>query len=157
MLLFSLYRQMQKNEVQTRDACPYVISSWCQMRQKFFFDYLLPTDIAYCFKYNVILCQLFFKQTSAVKTLPPHNPISLTLSFFLYIPMNFQFDLFVLTEFLFFSVAIRNVQLTTFSLYSSIWITRLLLLFNQLFLFKFSSSFFFQFPRIKANVELSPS
>ena len=107
LLLFSLYRQMQKNEVQTRDAFPYVIFSWCQMCQKKIINYLLPTDIAYCFKYNVILCQLFFQQTGAVKTLPPHNPISLTLSF-LYIPMNPQFDLFVLTEF-HFSVAIRNV------------------------------------------------
>ena len=72
---------MQKNEVQTRDTFPYVIFSWCQMRQKFF-DYLLPTDIAYCFKYDVILCQLFFQQTGTVKTLPQHNPITLTLSFF---------------------------------------------------------------------------
>ena len=53
------------------------------MRQKFF-DYLLPTDIAYCFKYDVILCQLFFQQTGTVKTLPQHNPITLTLSFFFY-------------------------------------------------------------------------
>ena len=73
--------------------------SWCQMCQNFF-DYLLPTDIAYCFKYNIILCQLFFEQTGTVKTLPQHNPISLTLSFFfLQIPMNSQFDLFTLTEF----------------------------------------------------------
>ena len=64
----SLYRQMQKNEVQTRDTFPYVIFSWCQMRQNFF-DYLLPTNIAYCFKYDVILCQLFFQQTGTVKTL----------------------------------------------------------------------------------------
>ena len=84
---FSL--QMQKNKV---------IFSWCQMHQKFF-DYLLPTDIAYCFKYNVILCQLFFQQTGTVKTLPQHNPITLTLSSFLQIPMNSQFDLFALTEF----------------------------------------------------------
>ena len=53
-----------------------------------FFDYLLPTDIAYCFKYNIILCQLFFQQTGAVKTLPLHNPISLILSFFFFIYSN---------------------------------------------------------------------
>ena len=63
------------------NSFPYVIFPWCQMCQNFF-NYLLPTDIAYCFKYNIILCQLFFQQTGAVKTLPPHNPISLTLRFF---------------------------------------------------------------------------
>ena len=63
------------------NSFPYVIFSWCQMRQNFF-DLLLSTDIVYCFKYNVILCQLFFQQTGAVKTLPPHNSISFILSFF---------------------------------------------------------------------------
>ena len=137
------------------NSFPYVIFSWCQMRQNFF-DYLLPTDIAYCFKYNVILCQLFFQQTGAVMTLPQHNPISLTLSFFFTDSNEFPIR-FVCTNQISFSVAIRNIHITTFSPYSLIWITRLLLLFNQLLLFNFCSSFFFQFPRIKANIELSPS
>ena len=82
------------------NSFPYVIFSWCQMHQNFF-DLLLSTDIVYCFKYNVILCQLFFQQTGAVKTLPPHNSISFILGFFLQIPMNSQFDLFILTKFFF--------------------------------------------------------
>ena len=98
---------MQKNEVQTRELLPLCNFLLVPNVPKTFFNYLLPTNIAYCFKYNIILCQLFFQQTGAVKTLPPHNPSSLTLSF-LYIPMNSQFDLFVLTKFLF-SVAVRNV------------------------------------------------
>ena len=40
------------------------------------------------------------QQTGAVKTLPLHTPISLVLSFF-FLPMNSQFNFFVLTEFLF--------------------------------------------------------
>ena len=87
LLLFSLYRQMQKNEVQTRELlflCNFLLVPNVPIFFFFFFsfDYLLPTHIAYCFKYDIILCQLFFQQTGAVKTLPPHNPISLTLSFF---------------------------------------------------------------------------
>ena len=110
LLLFSLYRQMQNKRYKQGNSFPYVIFSWCQMCQNFF-DYLLPTDIVYCFKYNVILCQLFFQQTGAVKTLPQHNPISLTLScFFLQIPMNSQFDLFTLTEFLFSSNKERSTN-----------------------------------------------
>ena len=91
---------MQNKRYKQGNSFPYGIFSWYQMHQNFF-NYLLPTDIAYCFTYNIILCQLFFQPTGAVKTLPQHNLISLTLSFFLQIPMNSQFDLFVLTEFLF--------------------------------------------------------
>ena len=72
---------MQNKRYKQGNSFPDVIFSRCQMHQNFF-DYLLPTDIAYCFNYNVILCQLFFQQTGVVKTLPQHNPISLTLSFF---------------------------------------------------------------------------
>ena len=128
------------------NSFPYVIFiSWCQMCQ--FFFHLLSTNIV---KYNIILCQLFSQQTGAVKTLQPHNHISLILTFYI------SNSIFSYSLKFFFSVAIRNIQLTTFSLYSSISI-RVLLLFNQLFLFKFCSSFFFQFPRINSNVELSPS
>ena len=49
----------------------------------------------YCYFMSTIL-----PQTSAVKTLPLHTPISLVLSFF-FPPMNSQFDFFILTEFLF--------------------------------------------------------
>ena len=52
--------------------------------------------------FTVILCQLCPpQQTGAVKTLPLHTPISLVLSFFPFLPVNSQFDLFVLTKFLF--------------------------------------------------------
>ena len=81
LLLFSLYRQMQNKRYKQGNSFPDVIFSWCQMCQNFF-DYLLSTDIVYCFKYNVILCQLFFQQTGAVKTLPPHNSISVILFFY---------------------------------------------------------------------------
>ena len=67
LLLFSLYRQMQKNEVQTRELLPLCNFLLVPNAPKIFFDYLLPTGIAYCFKYNIILCQLFFQQTGAVK------------------------------------------------------------------------------------------
>ena len=143
---YFLFRQMQNKRYKQGNSFPYVIFSWCQMHQNFF-DYLLPTNIAYCFKYNIILCQLFFQQTGAVKTLPPHNPISLILFFFLHIPMNSQFDLFVLTEFLFSNNKERSTN--NISLYSSIWITRLLLLFNQLLLFKFCSSFLSSFLELR--------
>ena len=46
-----------------------------------FFDFnYLPTLFTVLKIYNVILCQLFFQQIGAVKTLPQHNP--LILSFF---------------------------------------------------------------------------
>ena len=68
----------------------------------------------------------FFQQTGAVKTLPQHNP--LILSFFLQIPMNSQFDLFTLTEFLCFSVAIRHLTNNIFILQFTLNNTLLLLL-----------------------------
>ena len=143
---YFLFTDRCRHEVQTRELLP-LCNFLLVPNVPNFFDYLLPTDIAYCFKYNVILCQLFFQQTGAVKTLPPHNPISLILSFFLHIPMNSQFDLFVLTKFLFNS---NKERLTNnISLYSLIWITRLLLLFNQLLLFKFCSSFLSSFLELK--------
>ena len=56
--------------------------------------------------FTVILCQLSLpppQQTGAVKTLPLHIPINLVLSFFLslslFLPMNSQFDFFILTKF----------------------------------------------------------
>ena len=72
---------------------------------KFFWIFTIYQHYLLFKKYNVILCQLFFQQTGAVKTLPQHNPS--ILSSFLQIPMNSQFDLFILTKFLF-SVAIRR-------------------------------------------------
>ena len=51
---------MQKNEVQTQELiplCNFLLVP--NVPNFFFFDYLLSTDIVYCFKYNVILCQLF--------------------------------------------------------------------------------------------------
>ena len=111
----------RKMRYKQENSFPYVIFSWHQMHQNFL-DYLLPTDIAYCFKYNVILCQLFFQQTGAVKTLPPHNPISLILSIFLHIPMNSKFDLFALTKFLFSSNKERLTNnIFTLLLYSWTW------------------------------------
>ena len=70
-----------------------------QNAPKFFDFYYLPTLFTVLKIYNVILCQLFFQQTGAVKSLPQHNPLILS---FLQIPMNSQFDLFTLTEFFFF-------------------------------------------------------
>ena len=68
------------------------------------------------FRRHVVLCHcpqlfphllLFYvnyppQQTGAVKTLPLHTPISLVLRFFfLFLPMNSQFNFLVLTKFLF--------------------------------------------------------
>ena len=55
---------------------------------------------------------IFSQQTGVVKTLPQHNPINLILRFFLQIPMNSQFDLFILTNFFFSSN--KDIRLTTF-------------------------------------------
>ena len=79
---FSL--QMQKNEVQIRELLPLCNFLLVPNAPKKIFDYVLPTDVAYCFKYNIILCQVFFQQTGTVKSLPQHNPITLTLRFFFY-------------------------------------------------------------------------
>ena len=115
----------KKNKIQTRELLPLCIFTWCQMHQ--FFDfYYLPTLFTVLKIYNVILCQLFFQQTGAVKTLPQHNP--LILSFFLQIPMNSQFDLFTLTEFLFLPVAIRRSTNNIFTLQFELINTLLLLL-----------------------------
>ena len=104
---------------------------------KFFNFYYLPTLFTVLKIYNVILCQLFFQQTGVVKTLPQHNP--LILSFFLPIPMNSQFDLFKLTEFLFFPVAIRCLTNNIFTLQFTL-LTPCYCYFNQLLISSSHSS-----------------
>ena len=50
---------VKKNEVQTRELLPLCNFHLVPNAPKYFFNILLSTDIVYCFKYNVTLCQLF--------------------------------------------------------------------------------------------------
>ena len=96
---YHFYRYMQKAK-QTRELlplCAFSIFIWCQTCQNFskYHDYLVSTTHILFFKCNIVLCHcselfphllLFYvnyspQQTSAVKTLPLHTPISLVLSF----------------------------------------------------------------------------
>ena len=84
----------------------------CQNFSKYH-DYLISTTHILFFKCNIVLCHcpelfphllLFYvnyspQQTSVVKTLPLHTPISLVLIFFSSNVFPIQF--FILTEFLF--------------------------------------------------------
>ena len=96
-----------------------------QAKDGSYHDYLVSTTHILFFRCHVVLChcpQLFPiycyfmstippQQTGAVKTLPRHTSISLVLSFFFlffFLPMNSQFNFFVLTKFLF---SFNNINL----------------------------------------------
>ena len=80
VFIFSLQIQKRKTRYKQGNSFPYVFSLGAKCTK--IFQFLLSTNILFTVlkRYNVILCQLFFQQTGAVKTLPQHNP--LILSFF---------------------------------------------------------------------------
>ena len=93
----------------------------CQNFSKYH-DYLVSTTHIFFFKRHVVLChcpQLFPPFTVILcqlfppsPTLPLHTPISLILSLFCFLPINSQFNLFILNEFL--SVLLLSIKSANF-------------------------------------------
>ena len=75
--LFFLYRsRKEKQDTKQGNSFPYVFSLGAKCAKIFSIFTIYQHYLLFFKKYNVILCQLFFQQTGAVKTLPQHNPLT---------------------------------------------------------------------------------